>query len=53
MSQEKINEELNKRKTILQWMVENDIHNYDKVNQNIMDFYDDPDRFYERKKYLA
>jgi flagellar protein FlaI len=53
LSHEQITYELNKRKTALEWMVENDIHKHKEVNETIMEFYANPERFYERKRYLV
>ncbi|MGI0081895.1 MAG: type II/IV secretion system ATPase subunit [Nitrosopumilaceae archaeon] len=53
LSQETITYELNKRKTALEWMVENNIREHKKVNEIIQEFYANPERFYERKRYLV
>jgi len=53
LSHEQITYELNKRKTALEWMVENDIHKHKEVTETIMEFYANPERFYERKRYLV
>ncbi len=53
LSQETITYELNKRKTALEWMVENNIREHKKVNETIQEFYANPERFYERKRYLV
>lgn len=45
--------ELNKRKTILEWMVSNDIRSHKDVNKTIQEFYNAPDRFYERIRILT
>jgi len=50
---ETISYELNKRKTTIEWMVKNNIRKHKTVTQTIMDFYADPDRFYERKRMLV
>ena len=52
-SEEKIKYELTKRKRALEWMVENDIRDHKEVSENIMDYYADPERFYERKRLEA
>ncbi len=49
-SEEKINYELTKRRLALEWMVKNDIRDHKEVTANVMDFYADPERFYERKR---
>ena len=50
---EHITYELNKRKTALEWMVRNDIRDRKTVTETILEFYADPERFYERKRYLT
>lgn len=52
-SQEYIKYELNKRKTTLEWMVRNNIVNHEDVSSTIMEFYVDPELFYERKRILV
>ena len=47
---EQINYELTKRRLALEWMVKNDIRDLKEVSANIMDYYADPERFYERKR---
>ncbi len=47
---EKINYELTKRKLALDWMEKNNIRDHREVTKHIMDFYADPERFYERKR---
>jgi flagellar protein FlaI len=49
-SEEKINYELTKRRLALEWMVKNDIRDHKEVTKNVMDYYADPERFYERKR---
>ncbi len=49
-TEEKINYELTKRRTALEWMVQNNIRDQKEVSTNIMDYYADPERFYERKR---
>jgi len=49
---EQINYELSKRKIALEWMIKNDIRDHKKVSENIMEYYADPDRFYERKRLM-
>ncbi|WP_299290599.1 type II/IV secretion system ATPase subunit [Nitrosopumilus sp.] len=49
-SEEKINYELTKRRAALEWMVKNDIRDHKDVTSNIMDYYADPERFYEHKR---
>jgi len=50
ISHEQIKYELSRRKTALEWMVENNIHEHMQVNKTIQEFYSDPDRFIERKR---
>jgi flagellar protein FlaI len=50
---DQITYELNKRKTILEWMVRNDIRGHKEVNKTIQEFYNSPDRFYERIRILT
>jgi flagellar protein FlaI len=47
---DKINYELTKRKTALEWMVRKDIRDHKEVSNNIMEYYSDPERYYERKR---
>ncbi|MGY5144287.1 MAG: type II/IV secretion system ATPase subunit [Candidatus Nitrosopumilus sp. bin_32a] len=49
-SEEKINYELTKRRLALEWMVKNDIRDHKEVSANVMDYYADPERYYERKR---
>jgi flagellar protein FlaI len=49
-TEEQINYELTKRRLALEWMVKNDIRDLKEVSKNIMDYYADPERFYERKR---
>ncbi|MDH3276839.1 MAG: type II/IV secretion system ATPase subunit [Nitrosopumilus sp.] len=51
-SQEKIDYELTKRRVALEWMVKNDIREHRKVSEMIMEYYEDPERFYERKRVM-
>lgn len=52
-TQEHITYELNKRKTALEWMVKNDLRKHKDVTQTILEFYANPERFYERKRFLV
>jgi len=49
-TEEKINYELTKRRLALEWMVRNDIRDHKEVSANVMDYYADPERYYERKR---
>ena len=51
-TQEKIDYELTKRRVALEWMVKNNIREHKKVSEVIMEYYEDPERFYERKRVL-
>jgi flagellar protein FlaI len=50
---EKIDYELTKRRVSLEWMVKNDIREHRKVSDEIMEYYEDPERYYERKRILV
>jgi flagellar protein FlaI len=52
-TEEEINYELTKRRLALEWMVKNNIRDLKKVSENIMDYYADPERFYERKRLVV
>ncbi len=52
-STEQINEELRRRKMALEWMVKNDIRQQKDVAKTILEFYADPERFYERKRIVV
>ena len=52
-TQEKIDYELTKRRVALEWMVKNDIREHKKVSEIIMEYYENPERFYERKRVLV
>ena len=49
-SEEQINYELTKRKVALRWMLKNNIRELEEVSENIIEFYNDSDRFYEKKR---
>ena len=49
-TEEQINYELTKRKVALEWMVNNNVREHRKVSACIMEYYEDPERFYERKR---
>jgi len=51
-SDEHINYELTKRRVALEWMVKNNIREHKKVSASIREYYEDPERFYERKRVL-
>lgn len=49
-SEEQINYEITKRKVALRWMLKNNIRELEEVAENIIEFYNDSDRFYEKKR---
>jgi len=49
-TQEKIDYELTKRRVALEWMVKNNIREHKKVSEQIMEYYENPERYYERKR---
>ncbi|HSB57553.1 MAG TPA: type II/IV secretion system ATPase subunit [Nitrosopumilaceae archaeon] len=54
LTKEQVTQELSKRKTALEWMLASrDIQNAKDVNATIMEFYSNPERFYERKRFLT
>ena len=50
---EQIDYELTKRRVALEWMVKNNIREHRKVSDQIMEYYEDPERYYERKRVLV
>jgi flagellar protein FlaI len=52
VSDDQITYELKKRKTALEWLAENNIRNHKDVMKNILEFYSNSDRFYERKRLV-
>ncbi|HSG73640.1 MAG TPA: type II/IV secretion system ATPase subunit [Nitrosopumilaceae archaeon] len=52
-SDEQVEEELAKRKIALEWMVRNNIRKHKEVSKNVLEFYSEPERFYERKRLAA
>ncbi|MGH9999169.1 MAG: type II/IV secretion system ATPase subunit [Nitrosopumilaceae archaeon] len=54
LTKDLVTRELSKRKTALEWMMtSSDIRNAKDVNATIMEFYSNPERFYERKRFLT
>jgi len=53
LSKEQIDDQLSKRKTVLEWMLKENIHEHAAVNKTVQEFYADPDSFYERKRLEA
>jgi flagellar protein FlaI len=52
VTNEDIAYELEKRKTVLNWLVQNNIRGHKEVMTNILDFYSNSDRFYEKKRLV-
>jgi flagellar protein FlaI len=52
VSDDQITYELKKRKTALEWLTENNIRGHKEVMKNILEFYSNSDRFYERKRLV-
>ena len=44
--------ELKKRKTVLDWLSQNNIRSHRSVMENILEFYSNTDRFYEKKRLV-
>ncbi len=54
LTKDLVTRELSKRKTALEWMMaSSDVRNAKEVNATIMEFYSNPERFYERKRFLT
>jgi len=54
LTKDLVTRELSKRKTALEWMIaSSDIRKAKDVNATIMEFYSNPERFYERKRFLT
>ncbi len=51
-SNEQIDYELRKRKVALEWMVNNDLRKHKEVAKDVLEFYSNPERFYERKRMV-
>ena len=50
LSEEEVREELHRRKTVLEWMVKNNIRRYTDVSAVIRDYYVDPARVYRKAR---
>ncbi len=50
---EQITLEINKRKNVIEWMIRNNIRKHKDVTSTIMEFYSDPEKFYERKRIAS
>jgi len=51
-SNEQIDNELRKRKVALEWMVNNNLRRHKDVAKDVLEFYSNPERFYERKRMV-
>jgi flagellar protein FlaI len=49
---DQITYELKKRRTALEWLTENNIRGHREVMKNILEFYSNSDRFYEKKRLV-
>jgi flagellar protein FlaI len=49
-TKDEINEELQKRKTILDYMIRKNIRTYEEVSRIILDYFSDPDKVYRKAK---
>ncbi|HTY74007.1 MAG TPA: hypothetical protein VMD05_00385, partial [Candidatus Nanoarchaeia archaeon] len=49
-SRSEIDQELEKRKTILEYMVRNKIRSYEDVSKLVLDYFSDPERIYRKTK---
>ena len=45
---EEISNEIEKRKSVIEWMVNKDVRGHKEVTSNIMEFYVDPEKFCEK-----
>ncbi|WP_148550779.1 type II/IV secretion system ATPase subunit [Candidatus Nitrosotenuis cloacae] len=52
ISNDNIAYELEKRRTALEWLVQHNIRGHKEVMTNILDFYSNSDRFYEKKRLV-
>jgi len=53
LTEDEIRAELHRRKTVLEWMVTNNIRKYTDVASVIREYYADPDRVYRRARVGA
>lgn len=53
VTDEQIAYELKKRKTALDWLAQNNIRSHKGVMENILEFYSNSDRFYEKKRLVV
>lgn len=52
-SDDQIDHELKKRKVALDWMVRKNIRKHKDVAKNVLEFYSDSERFYEKKRLIS
>jgi len=50
LSEDKVKQELERRKTVLEWMVKNKIRRFNEVGKVIRDYYMNPERTYEKAR---
>ena len=50
ISEDKLKQELERRKLILEWMLKNNIRRYDKVGSIIREYYAEPEKLIKRVK---
>jgi len=50
LTEDKVNLELERRKTVLEWMVKIGVRRYDAVGKIVREYYMDPERIYEKAK---
>ena len=53
VTDDEIDYEIKKRKTALDWMLQNEIRGHKEVTKNILEFYSNSDRFYEKKRLVV
>lgn len=53
VTDDQIEYELKKRKTALDWLAQNNIRGHKSVMENILEFYSNSDRFYEKKRLVV
>ena len=53
VTDDEITYELKKRRTALEWLAQNNIRGHKEVMKNILEFYSNSDRFYEKKRLVV
>lgn len=53
VTDDEITYELKKRKTALEWLSQNNIRGHKEVMENVLEFYSNSDRFYEKKRLVV